>query len=209
MSLSAILRELVAAGLSGDALCDAVERIEAAQAPVRSSNAERQQRYRDRMNSVDPVTRNVTSVTSVTPVSLGSDGSPKIISNPSFPPQPSDLPATGVKPKLVAQHIPADFEPEPLTPASQAMVDRWQAGELESQLQRFRDHWAASATATAKKRDWQAAWRTWIGRHNDDRPRNRISMGGNNGAGSAVVQRGNFGAAQRLGERHGTRAAAG
>lgn len=54
---------------------------------------------------------------------------------------------------------------------------------------------------------------TWLngGRYDDpiEEISNVRSMGGNNGAGSAVVQRGNFGAAQRLGERHGTRAAAG
>ena len=54
---------------------------------------------------------------------------------------------------------------------------------------------------------------TWLNEGRYDDPIEEISnvrsMGGNNGAGSAVVQRGNFGAAQRLGERHGTRAAAG
>ena len=80
--------------------------------------------------------------------------------------------------KSMAHRLPSDWEPRPLTATMQATVDRWNPGELESQLQRFRDHWAASATPTAKKHDWQAAWRTWIGKHNDDRPQ-RVSMGRN------------------------------
>jgi hypothetical protein len=48
MSFAAIIRELIAAGVTGDALCDAVARIEAAQKPARSSGAERTARYRAR-----------------------------------------------------------------------------------------------------------------------------------------------------------------
>lgn len=167
----------MAAGMSGEALCAAVERIEAA-TPKDAQAERRRGADRERKRAIR-LRNSADSAENADLVSLGSDGSPKIISNPSFPPQPSDLPPADAKPKSVARHISSDFEPERLTPPSQAIVDRWQPGELESQLQRFRDHWAASATATAKKRDWQAAWRTWIGRHNDDRPRNGISMGRN------------------------------
>lgn len=45
MSMAAVIRELVAAGLTGDALVAAVERIEAAQAPAKSKHAEAQRRY--------------------------------------------------------------------------------------------------------------------------------------------------------------------
>jgi hypothetical protein len=43
---SAIIRELTKAGVEGEALARAIERIEAASKPVRSSNAERQARHR-------------------------------------------------------------------------------------------------------------------------------------------------------------------
>jgi hypothetical protein len=57
MSLVPVMRELMAAGLTGEALLAAMERIEAAQAPVRSKAAERQARYRDRNKASQNVTR--------------------------------------------------------------------------------------------------------------------------------------------------------
>ena len=57
MNIAAVLRELMAAGLSGEALVEAVERIESA--PSKSSNAARQQRYRDRQKEAQTVTRKV------------------------------------------------------------------------------------------------------------------------------------------------------
>lgn len=53
MSIAVIMRELMAAGLSGDALCDAIERIEASMpaavmVETRSKAALRQERYRQR-----------------------------------------------------------------------------------------------------------------------------------------------------------------
>jgi len=64
--IAAALRELMAAGVTGDALVEAVARIEAAQKPVRSSAAERQARYRQREKEKRAVTRDVTCVTDVT-----------------------------------------------------------------------------------------------------------------------------------------------
>jgi len=87
VNIAAVLRELMAAGLSGDALVDAVERIESA--PSKSSNAARQQRYRDRQKEAQTVTRNVTSVTNVTqstPPAFPLDVPPKEISNPPLNP---------------------------------------------------------------------------------------------------------------------------
>lgn len=36
------------------------------------------------------------------------------------------------------------------------------AGKVESEVDRFRDHWHASAQRNAIKNDWVAAWRNWI-----------------------------------------------
>lgn len=87
VNIAAVLRELMAAGLSGEALVEAVERIESA--PSKSSNAARQQRYRDRQKEAQGVTRNVTSVTNVTqstPPAFPLDGPPNEISNPPLNP---------------------------------------------------------------------------------------------------------------------------
>lgn len=86
--IAAVVRELMAAGLTGEALVEAIERIEAAQAPVRSSAAERQKRYRERQKSVTrDVTRNeVTQKVSPTPPSKN---------NPPSAPKGASVPPPG------------------------------------------------------------------------------------------------------------------
>lgn len=60
ITMAAVVRELVAAGVTGDALVTAIERIEAASAPKRSAGAERTARWRERHKA----SQSVTSVTS-------------------------------------------------------------------------------------------------------------------------------------------------
>ena len=83
LPMSAIVRELVAAGVTGDALVTALERIEAAAVPVRSSAAIRQARYRER--KAESVTHDVTSITTVTPT-------PPPLSSPPLSPQTPNNP---------------------------------------------------------------------------------------------------------------------
>lgn len=85
MSLSAaVIRELVAAGLSGHALVEACERIEGATGTkedrARKMNAERQARFRERNAS------NVTNVTPLSPLSPPSHTQP-----PLYPPNPDGV----------------------------------------------------------------------------------------------------------------------
>jgi len=55
--------------------------------------------------------------------------------------------------------LPADFDPV-LTEAARTVVDAWPPGMLERELAQFKDR----ATARGETyRDWQAAFRTWIG----------------------------------------------
>lgn len=53
ISMAAVVRELVAAGVTGDALVAALTRIESSAIPLRTVNAERQARYRERRGCVD------------------------------------------------------------------------------------------------------------------------------------------------------------
>ena len=192
MSITPILRELIAAGLSGDALCAAVERIEAARLPVRSSNAERQQRYRDRQSGIDPVTRNVTDVTDVTdvtPVSLGSDGSPKIISNPSFPPQPSPSAPSGadevgpVKPSRPKVDVPDWVPPEPwanfvaMRRASRAAFTVNAAKLILTELEKLKD--AGEPPGDVLDQSTRNGWRDVFAIKDRQRNGNRVSMGRN------------------------------
>lgn len=82
------------------------------------------------------------------------------------------------KPKHAAKRataLPDDWRPI-LTPASQALVGDWPRGEFERQLTAFKDH-AADKGRTSK--DWQAAFRTWIGKANEWRMKN--GSGNNSG----------------------------
>lgn len=75
----------------------------------------------------------------------------------------------------VAKSLPDDWEPI-LTPDAQAKVSGWSKEEFERQLTAFKDH-AADKGRTSK--DWQAAFRTWIGKANEWRMKN--GSGNNSG----------------------------
>lgn len=86
MSLTAaVIAELVAAGLSGEALVCACQRIEASAKPARSSAAERQARYRERKASLvtSQASHNVTTVTGddIAPEPAPAELEPKTLEN--------------------------------------------------------------------------------------------------------------------------------
>lgn len=152
------MRLLVAKGLSAD---DLLEVAEAMAIKTDRTAAERQARHRAKVKvERDSVTRDVTrdEVTD-TPLSLP----PKEInSNP-----PTHTPEI-TKPARKGTRLSADWQPKPLTPAAANAVDGWPAGAIERELSRFRD-WAASANGpNAVKKDWDAAWRQWLQRCEDD-----------------------------------------
>lgn len=86
------------------------------------------------------------------------------------PSQSASHPEKGARAKGEAAHrLPDDWEPVPLTPGLVAyeIVAAWQPGRMERELSKFRDHWAAASGQQARKHDWQAAWRKWIGNADD------------------------------------------
>lgn len=65
--------------------------------------------------------------------------------------------------------LPIDWEPKPLPATMGAMLARWEPGEMEREMAKFRD-WAASANGpNALKKDWDAAWRNWLRKHDEER----------------------------------------
>lgn len=84
--------------------------------------------------------------------------------------------AKRAKPEL-AHRLPDDWSPEPLTDGTVAfdIVAAWEPGRIERELSKFRDYWKAASGSKARKHDWQAAWRTWIG--NADEFGSRSSRG--------------------------------
>jgi hypothetical protein len=92
----------------------------------------------------------------------GATGTPEAASDkPSRTIIPSDADASSGK---RATRLPADWQPDLFQPGTVAFdtVSRWEPGMLERELSKFRDHWAAASGSTARKHDWQAAWRTWV-----------------------------------------------
>lgn len=164
---AAAIRLLADKGLTALDIADVAEAMQ----PVRSANAERQQRYRDNKRNV---TRNVTPPNDIY------SNPPEL--NPSE--AKASLAPRGKKQK--AGRLPDDWEPEPLTGETAGMVLVWQAGRLERELAKFRDYWRNATGRRAAKPDWQAAYRNWL-RNADDwnqGKQNGQSGSQNNGMGS-------------------------
>lgn len=169
MSLSAaVIRELVAAGLSGDALVAACERIEGAcstENKPRSAGAIRQERYRNRQR--ESVTSDVTSVT----VTDDDVGFPTPLPSP-----PDGLPKTplkGVK-KVSSVTVPMrrkSLVPRDWRPSEENRADAINAGlterEIETEAQKFID---GSHSQGRLYRDFDAAWRNWCRKAVEWRP---------------------------------------
>lgn len=69
----------------------------------------------------------------------------------------SDADADTGKKLAKGSRIPDDFTPD-VTYAQQQIPDI----DAQAEAEGFRDYWQASSSPTAVKRDWKAAWRTWI-----------------------------------------------
>lgn len=131
------------------------------------TNAERQARYRAKRKAAKDggdVTRDSNGVTPP------NDN----ISNP-----PSDYPSEAKaslaprgKPKSKAARLPDDWEPEPLTGETAAMVAPWPVGMIERELSKFKNYWKSASGRKAAKVDWQAAWRFWLTNADDWKPKN-------------------------------------
>lgn len=136
------------------------------------TNAERQARHRAKRKAAkdDDVTRYSNGVTP--PNDKGS--------NP-----PEDLPSeakASLPRRGKATRLPDDWEPEPLTGETAAMVAAWPVGMIERELSKFKDYWKSASGRKAAKLDWQAAWRFWLTNANDwslksERP-NQSNRGG-------------------------------
>ena len=89
---------------------------------------------------------------------------------PEKEPEPTEATPPSVAPeRRKRKHtLPSGWEPKPLTGKSAEIVERWEPGMLERILDTFRNHHMAAGTLMA---DWDAAWRTWIGRENGFRIR--------------------------------------
>ena len=65
------------------------------------------------------------------------------------------------KPSTRGTRLREGWKPE-VVGATEKLHANLDASWITDQLERFHDHWAAESTAKAVKRDWEAAWRTWL-----------------------------------------------
>lgn len=155
--IATALKHLMAAGVAGDALVEAVAEMELALQPKRSPGADRTARWRAKRHG------DVTSVTG------DGDPSPPLPPFPPAPPNPPISPPTDQKTSRAktATELSDDWEPDGRT---WKLADElgFTAREASDQLDRMRD-WARNAGAKGRKTDWNAAFRNWLKRAADDR----------------------------------------
>lgn len=160
------MRRMVEAGAPIEAIIMAVDAVELAQGQVdeaRAKAAERKRRQRDReRDSHATVTGQSQDIDAFTPSPAPSLSSSP---DPSNKPTPTPTPVRETPTRTRAGcRMPDDWQPI-LTARVQQIVDGWPPGKIERELRRFRDH-ASDKGRTSK--DWQAAFRTWIEKADED-----------------------------------------
>ncbi|WP_238192114.1 hypothetical protein [Methylobacterium frigidaeris] len=194
MSIAAVIRELIAAGLSGDALVAAVERIELAQgvAPA-TGKAARNQRYyeknkerlkaqrdqeaTERRLEATETTEKRLKATETTEIQTVDVAPPKVPPHPpKLPPQDSPSGANAPSAPKGARsrgcRLPDDFAE---SPKARQVVAEWgyEGHAADEVLAEFCDFWRAVPGVRGTKTDWPATLRNRlreIGRRQPDRP---------------------------------------
>jgi hypothetical protein len=151
---AAALRLMAEKGLT---LTDVAEIVAANETKADPTAAERQRRCRANKKA-DASHRDVTR-------------DPPIDNNHTPSNSPSEAKAS-LAPKGKATRLPADWQPDPLTGETEAMVSAWSVGMLERELSKFRDYWAGASGRRASKHDWNAAFRNWLRNANEWAPKN-------------------------------------
>ena len=170
MKVSELMQQMSDAGAPMEAILIAVRAIEEREEAVESKRAvERERKRRQRAKAKDEgrdshgtVTGQSQDSPSATPLPCPPN---EYISNPPIP-----TPENKTRARK-GHRLPVDWEPKPLTDEVAAIVSAWPEGAVERELAKFRD-WAAAATGDkGKKSDWDAAWRNWLRRRDEDQPR--------------------------------------
>ena len=210
--IAASARELIALGVTGEALVAALERIEASLAPVahvRSKGAERQARYaeRKRQQASESVRNDANDAPDKVALSRPLP--------PQTPPTPTHthegittharnadpVPETPPPKANVAKRLPPDWRPSDAD-AAYAASQSLRPDEISRVAEDFRDFWTAKGGADGRKLDWPATWRRWVRTHIDRNKRPSVasrpafSGGGRQGPtdfASVVAQRRGYG----------------
>ncbi|MHC2090042.1 hypothetical protein [Methylobacterium sp. CM6244] len=169
--IATALRELMAAGVTGDALVAAVERIEAAQAaaaqPSRTARQDRNARYyqnrKARLDASD-LSESVLIQTSKTVSDAGSDKespqTPIETTHPSEPPKGG--PVSQAKPRRKGELCPDDFRPNEVHFAKAARAGK--GAEFVESVRNRMHRWSQTNAhrKIAKKSDWSLTLHDWL-----------------------------------------------
>lgn len=184
--IGAALRELIAVGVTGDALVTAIERIEEAGRTIRSAAAERMIAYRLRKKEADEASRVTHGDATPLPnreipqTPLEINPSPVLVNSDTSP-----VRARGTR-------LPENFEPD----LGEALALGILLERAEGEAAKFKDHFAAAPGQRGVKLDWPATWRNWCRRAAEDNPR------GGTGPPKARSQNGYAAFALSLAESH-------
>lgn len=148
------------------------EKRVASQAIEKRRAADRERQARRRASEDNVMSRDIT----------GDDVTERDPSPSPFPKEnnqtPTPTPTHETKTRTRKGHrLPEDWEPNALTGDTARTVAAWPPGAIERELAKFRD-WAASANGpNALKKDWDAAWRNWLRKADEDGRYARKSKG--------------------------------
>ena len=172
--IAAALRELISAGLEGEALVAAIARIEESMPATTSSPSEADERRREkarartqrwRGNQNRDVTEHHETSQSVTE---------RHETSQEPPPSPEEMSPTPPK----TQPLPTSQKepPKGVSKKGSELPDDWRlsdeyrsaaeqiglvGAEVGREAEKFRDYWRAKSGTDRLKRDWLATWRNW------------------------------------------------
>jgi type IV secretory pathway VirB10-like protein len=163
--IAAALRELMAAGIEGEALAAAVERIEAAQVPTRTARQNRNARYYQSHKEQIKAKASESRLNASEPSEASEPPLPQVKVPPDPPktqpltPSDEDEEAGARKPhRLSKNHRVTESDRE------FARERGWTEDEINDGEAEFVDYWANPSLPSSKalKRDWSATWRNRV-----------------------------------------------
>lgn len=164
----AIMADLAGTGLTPEQITLVMELSAAVSAEARPVEDEAAQRRRERDREYQARKRNERR-------QISADSGDEA-DTPSLSPSPKEKisnphPHTHPEIKTRARkghRLPVDWQPVAITGEIGDAIAAWPPGALERELARFRD-WAAAANGpNALKQDWQATWRNWLRKADDE-----------------------------------------
>nr|USU32946.1 hypothetical protein NG677_04385 [Methylobacterium sp. OTU13CASTA1] len=203
--IATALRELMAAGVTGEALVAAVERIEAAQAaakaPVRTARQDRNARYYENRKARLEASEASETVLNQTIKTVSDDAAnqespqtPIETTNTSEPPKGVSVSKSA--PRRKGSLCPDDFQPSEAHFAKAAKAGRGREFVVSIRDRMHRWSHTNASRAVAKKSDWSLALHDWIDRTLEESgpgsgpgPHGRPPPGRGNGFGQLAAQK--------------------